>query len=203
MRGCDRPPGNDARRRFRMRTADVRVEWRVGLRRACDEGRHDVAGVAIEVIAGSVIARGGAGVSVTSGDLDITQRDAGVQGGTFQQQHRRKESPATPLRSCLMAFRRARSTGQGQTQVRSTSNKRCRGARSLVPGSPEWRRPTDTDRGLPRVYPARGSKCFVSRTLPMPSKTVTLAGRDASTAAIKIPNGESTSRRVSPSSSVT
>jgi hypothetical protein len=37
--------------------------------------------VAVEVVAGAVVAHGGAGVGVACGDLDITQVDASVQHG--------------------------------------------------------------------------------------------------------------------------
>ena len=37
--------------------------------------------VAVEVLATPVVDRGGAGVSVTSGDVHVTQRDAGVECG--------------------------------------------------------------------------------------------------------------------------
>ena len=44
-------------------------------------GGEDVVGVAVEVLAGSVVAHGGAGVGVAGGDLDITQINSGIQHG--------------------------------------------------------------------------------------------------------------------------
>jgi hypothetical protein len=48
---------------------------------AGDEGDHDVGGVAVEVLASSVVDGGGSGVCVAGGDLDVSKRDAGVEGG--------------------------------------------------------------------------------------------------------------------------
>ena len=48
---------------------------------AGDEGDDDVGGVAVEVLAAPVVDRGGAGVGVAGGDLDVSQRHAGVEGG--------------------------------------------------------------------------------------------------------------------------
>ena len=48
---------------------------------AGNESDHDVGGVAVEVLAAPVVDGCGAGVGVTGGDLDISQRDAGVEGG--------------------------------------------------------------------------------------------------------------------------
>jgi hypothetical protein len=47
---------------------------------ARDEGGDDIAGVAVEVVASSVIAGGGAGVGVARGDLDVSKGYAGVEG---------------------------------------------------------------------------------------------------------------------------
>ena len=44
-------------------------------------GGEDVVGVAVEVLAGPVVAHGGAGVGVAGGDLDVAQVDAGVEHG--------------------------------------------------------------------------------------------------------------------------
>src|SRR3954447_23893646 len=44
-------------------------------------GGDFVGGVAAEVVAGAVVAAGGAGVGVADGVLDVAQRDAFVQGG--------------------------------------------------------------------------------------------------------------------------
>jgi len=48
---------------------------------AGDEGDHDVGGMAVEVLAPPVVDGRGSGVGVTGGDLDVSQRDAGVEGG--------------------------------------------------------------------------------------------------------------------------
>src|SRR4051794_25870270 len=48
---------------------------------AGDEGDDDVGGVAVEVGASAVIDGGGAGVGVAGGDLDVAERDAGIEGG--------------------------------------------------------------------------------------------------------------------------
>ena len=48
---------------------------------AGDECDDDLGGVAIEVLAASVVDRGGARVGVASGDLHVTQRDPGVECG--------------------------------------------------------------------------------------------------------------------------
>ncbi len=54
----------------------------VGGRRTSGAGGHvggeDVVGVAVEVVAGAVVAHGGAGVGVPGDDLDITQVHVGV-----------------------------------------------------------------------------------------------------------------------------
>ena len=42
-------------------------------------GGEDVVGVAVEVLSSSVVTHGGAGVSVTGGDLDVAEVDAGVE----------------------------------------------------------------------------------------------------------------------------
>ncbi len=44
-------------------------------------GGEDVVGVPVEVVAGPVIAGGGAGIGVPGGDLDIAQVDPGVEHG--------------------------------------------------------------------------------------------------------------------------
>jgi hypothetical protein len=44
-------------------------------------GGEDVVGVAVEVLAGTVVAHGGAGVGVAGGDLDVAEVDAGVEHG--------------------------------------------------------------------------------------------------------------------------
>jgi hypothetical protein len=48
---------------------------------AGDESDDDVGGVAVEVLASPVVDGRGAGVGVTGGDLDVSQRDPGVEGG--------------------------------------------------------------------------------------------------------------------------
>ena len=48
---------------------------------AGDEGDHGVRRVTVEVLPGPVVDRGGPGVGVASGDLNIAQWDAGVEGG--------------------------------------------------------------------------------------------------------------------------
>lgn len=48
---------------------------------AGDESDHDVGGMAVEVLASPVIDGRGSGVGVTGGDLDVSQRDAGVESG--------------------------------------------------------------------------------------------------------------------------
>jgi hypothetical protein len=48
---------------------------------AGDEGDDDVCGVAVEVLAAPVIDGRSPGVGVTSGDLDVPERDASVEGG--------------------------------------------------------------------------------------------------------------------------
>jgi hypothetical protein len=45
------------------------------------EGHDDVGGVAVEVLPSPVVDGRGAGIGVTSGDLDVSQRDTGVKGG--------------------------------------------------------------------------------------------------------------------------
>lgn len=47
---------------------------------AGDEGDHGVRRVTVEVLPGPVVDRGGPGVGVASGDLNIAQWDAGVEG---------------------------------------------------------------------------------------------------------------------------
>ena len=48
---------------------------------AGDEGDDDVGSVAVEVRASPVVDGGGAGVGVAGGDLDVAERDAGIEGG--------------------------------------------------------------------------------------------------------------------------
>jgi hypothetical protein len=45
------------------------------------EGDDNVGGVSVEVLASPVVDRGGSGVGVTGGDLDVSQRDPSVEGG--------------------------------------------------------------------------------------------------------------------------
>jgi hypothetical protein len=45
------------------------------------EGGEDVVGVSVEVLAGAVVAHGGAWVGVAGGDLDVADADAGVEHG--------------------------------------------------------------------------------------------------------------------------
>ncbi len=61
------------------------------LRGAGDEGGHDVAGVAVEVVARSVVAGRRPGIGVASGDLDVAKRDPGVEGRRFQQTGRAED----------------------------------------------------------------------------------------------------------------
>jgi len=49
-----------------------------------DEGDHDVGGVAIEVLSSPVVDGCSAWVGVAGGDLDVSERDAGVESGGFQ-----------------------------------------------------------------------------------------------------------------------
>jgi hypothetical protein len=42
-------------------------------------GGEDVVGVPVEVLAGPVVAHGGAGVGVPGGDLDIAQVNSGIE----------------------------------------------------------------------------------------------------------------------------
>ena len=53
----------------------------VGLLAAGEEGGDDVAGVAVEVVAGSVVSGGGSRVGVSGRDLHVSQRHPGVEGG--------------------------------------------------------------------------------------------------------------------------
>ena len=48
---------------------------------AGDEGHDDVGGVAVEVLAATVVDRGGSRVGVAGGELHVAERDAGVEGG--------------------------------------------------------------------------------------------------------------------------
>jgi hypothetical protein len=59
------------------------------------EGDHDVGGVAVEVLAAPVVDSRGSGVGVSGGDLDVSQRDPGVQGGHDERgsQHVRVHGP--------------------------------------------------------------------------------------------------------------
>jgi hypothetical protein len=60
---------------------------------AGDEGDNDVGGVAVEVLAAPVIDGGGSAVGVTGGDLNVSQRDAGIEGCGDRQRYRYR-SPA-------------------------------------------------------------------------------------------------------------
>ena len=62
---------------------------------AGDERDDDVGGVAVEVLAASVVDGGGAWVGVTSGDLHVAQRHAGVERGHDERraQHVRVDRP--------------------------------------------------------------------------------------------------------------
>ena len=46
---------------------------------AGDEGDDDVGGLLVEVLASVVVDCGGSRLGVTSGDLDLPQRDAGIE----------------------------------------------------------------------------------------------------------------------------
>lgn len=47
----------------------------------CHVGGQNVVGVAVEVLAGSVITHRGAGIGMAGGDLDVSQVNTGVQHG--------------------------------------------------------------------------------------------------------------------------
>src|SRR6266516_3001000 len=55
--------------------------WRVRAwsRAGCHVGGEDVVGVAVELVAGAVVAHGGPWVGVAGGDLDVAEVDAGVE----------------------------------------------------------------------------------------------------------------------------
>ena len=55
-----------------------------GLAGAGDEYGDDVAGVAVEVVAGPVVAGGGARIGVAGGDLDVSEGDAGVEAAVMK-----------------------------------------------------------------------------------------------------------------------
>jgi hypothetical protein len=56
-------------------------------------GGEDVVGVAVEILAGPVVAHGGSWVGVAGGDRDVAQADAGVEYGRHERvaQHMRVE----------------------------------------------------------------------------------------------------------------
>src|SRR5947209_18633950 len=74
-----REPLAPALRRFRMSRPAAAL--RSSLRGACDERRHDVARVAIEVVPSPVVARRRPGVGVAGCDLDVTEWHTGVERG--------------------------------------------------------------------------------------------------------------------------
>ena len=45
------------------------------------EGRDDVAGVAVQIVASPVVSGGRPGIGVPGGDLDIPERHPGIEGG--------------------------------------------------------------------------------------------------------------------------
>jgi hypothetical protein len=61
------------------RPIGIMVDRDNGLAGAGDEGGDDVAGVAVKIGAGPVVAGGGAGIGVTGSDLDISQGHARVE----------------------------------------------------------------------------------------------------------------------------
>ena len=71
---------------FRMSTArgSTRPSRGLGLRGSGDEGGHDIAGVAVEVVSGSGVAGRGAGIGVAAGDLDVTKGRAGIRAAAMK-----------------------------------------------------------------------------------------------------------------------
>jgi hypothetical protein len=67
-------------RRSALLVADPRSAARASSA-AGDEGDDDVGGVAVEVLSSPVVDGCSAWVGVAGGDLDVSERDAGVQGG--------------------------------------------------------------------------------------------------------------------------
>jgi hypothetical protein len=79
LRGCAAP---DRPRWVRGGARDGIVTDRDrGLAGAGDEGGDDVAGVAVKIVAGPVVAGGGPRIGVAGGDLDVSQSDARVEAG--------------------------------------------------------------------------------------------------------------------------
>src|SRR5437868_832737 len=72
-------PGRQGARPRSGRAPLDRVPLVLGLRGTGHEGGDDVAGVTIEVVAGSVVSGRGAGVRGTGGDLDVPQRHPGIE----------------------------------------------------------------------------------------------------------------------------
>src|SRR5258708_7893633 len=81
-----RAPRVPDRRHWGVREREVRSEvvispgWVAGSA-AGDVGDDDVGGVAVEVLAASVVDGGGSRVGVTGGDLDVSERYPCVEGG--------------------------------------------------------------------------------------------------------------------------
>jgi len=59
-------------------------EARAGSGAGGHEGGEDVVGVAIQVLASSVVAHGGARIGVTGDDLDVPEVDADIEHGRYE-----------------------------------------------------------------------------------------------------------------------
>src|SRR5690606_17833626 len=57
----------------------IKARTVVRLGAGCHVGGEDVVGVTVEVLPGSVVAHGGAGIGVARGDLDVPEVYAGVE----------------------------------------------------------------------------------------------------------------------------
>src|ERR1017187_5597859 len=65
---------------------------------AGDERHDDVGGVAVEVLAATVVDRGGSGGGVAGGELQVAERDAGVEGGHDERRSNGVLASQGPLR---------------------------------------------------------------------------------------------------------